>query len=194
MSKSPSTTASCASPEKQEQREENERGYRLSERSYGSFRTGRRASFAAQADKIKARFKNGVLTVTVPRDERRRPRAKSRSSAVSRLAWLNIQGGASFAPYLLQALRAAAVQAKGGLRCPPVRKSHSRSQRPFRRGNPIPASSQHPGRRRRRGPKPSRREPLRNALPNRAVGRRAPRPRDLSVKTGRVAIAKVPAP
>jgi HSP20 family protein len=55
--------------EKQEQREENERGYQLSERTYGSFERLINLPSAAQGDKIKAKFKNGVLTVTVPKDE-----------------------------------------------------------------------------------------------------------------------------
>jgi HSP20 family protein len=68
--------------EKQEQREENERGYRLSERSYGSFERVVELPSAAQADKIKARFKNGVLTVTVPKDEK--AAAKSKKIAIER--------------------------------------------------------------------------------------------------------------
>lgn len=54
--------------EKQEQREENERGYQLSERAYGSFERLINLPSAAQGEKIKAKFKNGVLTVTVPKD------------------------------------------------------------------------------------------------------------------------------
>ena len=53
------------SGEKQEEREENERGYRLSERSYGSFERMITLPTAADPEKIRAKFKNGLLTVTV---------------------------------------------------------------------------------------------------------------------------------
>ncbi|HET9399254.1 MAG TPA: Hsp20/alpha crystallin family protein [Sphingomicrobium sp.] len=56
--------------EKSEQREENERGYSYSERTYGSFERILELPSAAQADRIKAKFKNGVLTVTVPKDQK----------------------------------------------------------------------------------------------------------------------------
>lgn len=62
--------------EKREQREENERGYRLSERTYGSFERLVELPSAAQGDKIKAKFKNGLLTVTVPKDEKAMTKAK----------------------------------------------------------------------------------------------------------------------
>lgn len=68
--------------EKQEQREENERGYRLSERSYGSFERQVELPSAAQGDKIKAKFKNGVLTVTVPKDGK--AAAKSKRIAIEK--------------------------------------------------------------------------------------------------------------
>lgn len=51
--------------EKREQREETERGYRLSERSYGAFERLIELPSAADGQDIKAKFKNGVLTVTV---------------------------------------------------------------------------------------------------------------------------------
>jgi HSP20 family protein len=51
--------------EKKEEREENERGYRLSERSYGAFERAVSLPSAANPDKIEARFKNGVLTITI---------------------------------------------------------------------------------------------------------------------------------
>lgn len=58
------------SGEKHEQREENERDYSFSERTYGAFERIVELPSAAQADKIKAKFKNGILTVTVPKDEK----------------------------------------------------------------------------------------------------------------------------
>lgn len=51
--------------EKKEEREENERGYRLSERSYGAFERIVELPSAADPDKIDAKFKNGVLTVSI---------------------------------------------------------------------------------------------------------------------------------
>jgi HSP20 family protein len=62
--------------EKKEEREENERGYRLSERRYGAFERVVQLPAAADRDGIKAKFKNGVLTVTVQKDGKaeRQPR------------------------------------------------------------------------------------------------------------------------
>jgi HSP20 family protein len=54
--------------EKKEEREENERGHRLSERSYGAFERAVSLPSAANPDKIEANFKNGVLTITVAKD------------------------------------------------------------------------------------------------------------------------------
>ena len=51
--------------QKKEQREENERGYRLSERTYGAFERRVELPAAADSDKMDASFKNGVLTITV---------------------------------------------------------------------------------------------------------------------------------
>lgn len=58
------------SGEKREELEENERGYSFSERTYGAFERILELPSAARADKIKAKFKNGVLTVTVPKEEK----------------------------------------------------------------------------------------------------------------------------
>jgi HSP20 family protein len=63
--------------EKKEEREENERGYRLCERRYGAFeRLLDLPAAADDGDGIKAKFKNGVLTVTVQKDGKpeRQPR------------------------------------------------------------------------------------------------------------------------
>ena len=54
--------------EKNEQREEDERGYRLSERSYGAFTRVIELPSAANPDKIDAKFKNGVLTISIAKD------------------------------------------------------------------------------------------------------------------------------
>ena len=55
--------------EKQEERDEDEQGYRISERSYGAFERIVTLPDDAKADGIKARCRNGVLTITIPRDE-----------------------------------------------------------------------------------------------------------------------------
>jgi HSP20 family protein len=62
--------------EKKEEREENEQGYRLSERSYGAFERIIGLPAAADGDNIKAKVRNGVLTITVPKDGKaeRQPR------------------------------------------------------------------------------------------------------------------------
>jgi HSP20 family protein len=62
--------------EKKEEREETERGYRLSERSYGSFERLIELPSAAEGDKIEAKFKNGLLTVTVPKNDKSKASSK----------------------------------------------------------------------------------------------------------------------
>jgi HSP20 family protein len=54
--------------EKKEEREENERGYRLSERSYGAFERLVELPSTANPEKIDAKFRNGILTITVAKD------------------------------------------------------------------------------------------------------------------------------
>jgi len=58
------------SGEKKEEREEDEEGYRLSERSYGAFERMISLPEGADPDKINARCRNGVLTITIPKDEK----------------------------------------------------------------------------------------------------------------------------
>jgi HSP20 family protein len=53
--------------EKKEEREETERGYRLSERSSGAFERIIPLPCSANADKIDASIRNGLLSVTVPK-------------------------------------------------------------------------------------------------------------------------------
>lgn len=54
--------------EKREEREENERGFSFCERSYGAFERLIALPSSADPDKINARFKNGVLTISVAKD------------------------------------------------------------------------------------------------------------------------------
>jgi HSP20 family protein len=53
--------------EKKSEHEENKKGYHLSERSYGSFYRTIPLPSGVDTDKANARFKNGVLTVTLPK-------------------------------------------------------------------------------------------------------------------------------
>ena len=53
--------------EKSEEKEEKKKDYYLSERRYGSFQRAFSVPDGVDADKIEAGFKNGVLTVTLPK-------------------------------------------------------------------------------------------------------------------------------
>lgn len=53
--------------EKRAEREESEQGYGYKERSFGSFRRSLPIDAEVVEDKIEAHFKNGVLTVTLPK-------------------------------------------------------------------------------------------------------------------------------
>ncbi len=53
--------------EKKEEKKEKKENYYLSERSYGSFQRSFRVPEGVDADKVEAAFKNGVLTVTLPK-------------------------------------------------------------------------------------------------------------------------------
>lgn len=53
--------------EKKSEREEREKDYYLKERSYGSFQRAIPVSAGVDRDKVQAKFKNGVLTVILPK-------------------------------------------------------------------------------------------------------------------------------
>lgn len=53
--------------EKREEKEEREKGYYLHERHFGSFERFFQVPDGVDAEKIEASFKNGVLTVTLPK-------------------------------------------------------------------------------------------------------------------------------
>ena len=55
--------------EKKEETEEKQKDYYRSERSFGSFQRVFRVPDGVAADKIEANFKNGVLTVILPKSE-----------------------------------------------------------------------------------------------------------------------------
>lgn len=62
--------------EKKIERQEEKTGYHLSERSYGSFTRTIALPYGVDADKAEATFRNGVLTVTLPKTEEARSRVK----------------------------------------------------------------------------------------------------------------------
>jgi len=53
--------------EKKQEREEKEENYHFIERSYGSFTRSIKLPREVQSDKISASYKNGLLTVTLPK-------------------------------------------------------------------------------------------------------------------------------
>jgi HSP20 family protein len=55
--------------EKRDKKEDKQKDYYLSERHYGSFQRSFGVPDGVDADKIEADFKNGVLTVTLPKTE-----------------------------------------------------------------------------------------------------------------------------
>ena len=65
--------------EKKEEKEEREKEYYLSERRYGSFQRMFRVPEDVDTDKIEASFRNGVLTVTLPKS----PAAKQSEKQIS---------------------------------------------------------------------------------------------------------------
>jgi len=62
--------------EKKQEKKEKEKDYYLHERSYGSFARSVTLPFDADPDKIKAKFANGVLTVTLPKPPEAKAKAK----------------------------------------------------------------------------------------------------------------------
>ncbi|MEI5680721.1 Hsp20/alpha crystallin family protein [Mesorhizobium sp. CCNWLW179-1] len=62
--------------EKKSEREESKKGYHLSERSYGSFYRSIPLPSGVDTDKANAEFKNGVLTVTLPKTQEALSRVK----------------------------------------------------------------------------------------------------------------------
>jgi HSP20 family protein len=65
------------SGEKEEEKEEKKKDYFLSERRYGSFKRSFRVAEGVDADKIESTFKNGVLTVTLPKTDEARKNSKT---------------------------------------------------------------------------------------------------------------------
>lgn len=61
---------------KQEEKEEKEKDYYRRERSFGSFERSFQLPDNIEADKIEATFKNGVLSVTLPKSAEAQQQAK----------------------------------------------------------------------------------------------------------------------
>lgn len=62
--------------EKREDKEEKNKDYYVRERSFGSFQRAFQVPDGVDADKIEASFKNGVLTVTLPKSAEAQKTAK----------------------------------------------------------------------------------------------------------------------
>jgi HSP20 family protein len=77
--------------EKKQERKEDREGVHVSERSYGTFQRSIRLPFQVDAEKVQARFENGVLHVTLPKTA---PQERSRK--------IQIQGGGKQAPTIEQ--------------------------------------------------------------------------------------------
>ena len=60
--------------EKKEEKEVKKKNYHRIERSYGSFQRSVGLPVGVQADKAKATYKNGVLSITVPKAEEAKPK------------------------------------------------------------------------------------------------------------------------
>jgi HSP20 family protein len=61
--------------EKKKEREEKDESYHLIERSYGSFSRSVRLPAEVQEDQVKASYKDGILTITLPKTERAKERS-----------------------------------------------------------------------------------------------------------------------
>jgi HSP20 family protein len=69
-------TALTIKGQKKSEREESKKGYHVSERSYGSFYRSIPLPSGVDTDKGSAEFKNGVLTVTLPKTQEALSRVK----------------------------------------------------------------------------------------------------------------------
>ena len=61
--------------EKKAEKEEKDENYHMVERSYGSFSRAMKLPAVVDAEKVEATYKNGVLTVVLPKKEEVKPKA-----------------------------------------------------------------------------------------------------------------------
>jgi HSP20 family protein len=61
--------------EKKAEKEEKDENYHMVERSYGSFNRAMKIPAMVDAEKVEATYKNGVLTVVLPKKEEVKPKA-----------------------------------------------------------------------------------------------------------------------
>jgi HSP20 family protein len=62
--------------EKRTEEERKDESYHVTERRYGTFSRSLRLPYAVEADKVRAAFKNGVLTITMPKPAELRQQPK----------------------------------------------------------------------------------------------------------------------
>jgi HSP20 family protein len=62
--------------ERKEEKEEKNKDYHISERRYGSYQRSFRLPEAVDDSKIEAKFKNGLLTVTLPKTAEAQKKSK----------------------------------------------------------------------------------------------------------------------
>lgn len=74
------------SGEKKHEKEEKDEHYHSIERSYGSFKRVLSLPQDAKEDDIKAKFKNGVLTITVPRKQIAKPENETKVIEINKAA------------------------------------------------------------------------------------------------------------
>jgi HSP20 family protein len=74
------------SGEKKHEKEEKDDNYHCVERSYGSFRRVLSLPEDINPDAIEAKFKNGVLTITVPRKQMAKPKDETRMIEIKHAA------------------------------------------------------------------------------------------------------------
>lgn len=74
------------SGEKKHEKEEKDEHYHSVERSYGSFKRVLALPQDAKEDEIKAKFKNGVLKITVPRKQIAKPESETKVIEINKAA------------------------------------------------------------------------------------------------------------